>query len=317
MHESALAAHWTIDPRAIYLNHGSFGACPRVVQEKQSQLRVRLEAQAVQFFLRDLEAMHDEALAALGAFVGADPADMAFVPNASTGVNAVLRSLRFEPGDELLTTDHTYGACRDALDWIAERAGARVVTAPVPFPIRGADEVEAAVLGAVTARTRLALLDHVTSPTGLIFPVARLVGALAERRIDTLIDGAHAPGMVPLDLRAIGAAYYTGNCHKWLCAPKGAGFLHVRRDRQAGIVPTTVSHGLTVPRTDRSRFQLLFGSDRHRRSHRRALRARLHPRGRRDGARRLARGPGPQSPAGLCRPRPAVPDAGHRGARAG
>jgi len=259
MHESALAAHWTIDPRALYLNHGSFGACPRVVLEKQSQLRARLERQAVQFFLRDLEGLYDEALAALGAFVGADPQDLGFVPNASTGVNAVLRSLRFEPGDEIVTTDHTYGACRNALDWVAERAGARVVTAHVPFPISGADEVEAAVMGAVSPRTRLALLDHVTSPTGLVFPLARLVPALAERGIDTLIDGAHAPGMLPLDLRALGAAYYTGNCHKWLCAPKGAGFLHVRPDRQAGLVPTTVSHGLTVPRTDRSRFQLLFG----------------------------------------------------------
>jgi isopenicillin-N epimerase len=258
MHDSPLAAHWTLDPRVLYLNHGSFGACPRVVLEKQSQLRARMEAQAVQFFLRDLEGLYDEALGTLAAFVGGDPADMAFVPNATTGVNAVLRSLRLEPGDEIVTTDHTYGACRNTLDWVAERAGARVVTARVPFPIGGADEVEAAVLGAVTTRTRLALLDHVTSPTGLIFPLERLVPALAERGIDTLIDGAHAPGMLPLDLRALGAAYYTGNCHKWLCAPKGAGFLHVRRDRQPGLVPTTVSHGLTAPPAGRSRFQLLF-----------------------------------------------------------
>jgi len=259
MKESALAVHWTLDAHAIFLNHGSFGACPRVVLDKQAELRARLEAQPVQFMLRDLEAMCEEALAALGAFLGADAEDLAFVPNATTGVNAVLRSLRFDPGDEIVTTDHTYGACRNALDWVAERAGARVVTAPVPFPIGGANEIEAAVLGAVTPRTRLALLDHVTSPTGLVFPIARLVAALAERGVDCLIDGAHAPGMVPLDLRAMGAAYYTGNCHKWLCAPKGAAFLHVRRDRQAGIVPTTISHGLTLPRSDRSRFQLLFG----------------------------------------------------------
>jgi isopenicillin-N epimerase len=259
MHESALAAHWTLDPAVVFLNHGSFGACPRVVLEAQTRLRARLEAQPIRFMLRELEALMEEALTQLGAFLGADPADLAFVQNATTGVNAVLRSLRFEPGDELLVTDHAYGACRNALDWVAERAGVRVVAAGVPFPIATAEEAERAVLGAVTGRTRLALLDHVSSPTALVFPIARLVAALAERGIDTLVDGAHAPGMLPLDLRAIGAAYYTGNCHKWLCAPKGAAFLHVRRDRQEGIVPTTVSHGLTAPRTDRSRFQLLFG----------------------------------------------------------
>jgi isopenicillin-N epimerase len=259
MHESELAAHWTLDPNVVYLNHGSFGACPRVVLELQSRLRARLEAEPVRFFLHGLEKMYDEALAALGAFVGADPADLAFVPNATTGVNAVLRSLRFEPGDELLVTDHAYGACRNALDWVAARAGVRVVVARVPFPLSSSDEVESGVLAAATARTRLALLDHVTSPTGLVFPVKRLVAALNERGIDAVIDGAHAPGMLPLALRDLGAAYYTGNCHKWLCAPKGAAFLHVRRDRQEGLVPTTVSHGLTEPRTDRSRFQLLFG----------------------------------------------------------
>jgi isopenicillin-N epimerase len=259
MNESSLAAHWSLDPTIVFLNHGSFGACPRAVQEAQAELRARLERDPVQFFLRELAPRVADATSALAGFVGCDPEDMVFVPNVTTAVNAVVRSLRFGPGDELLTTDHAYPACRNALAWVAERSGARLVIAPVPFPLTSAAESEAAILAAATPRTRLALLDHVSSPTGLVFPIGRLIRALAERGIDTLVDGAHAPGMLPLDLRALGAAYYTGNCHKWLCAPKGAGFLHVRRDRQDGIVPATISHGWTSSRPDPARFKLLFG----------------------------------------------------------
>jgi len=165
------------------------------------------------------------------------------VPNATTGVNAVLRSLQFEAEDELLVTDHTYAACRKTVDFVAARSGARVAVARIPFPLRSDDEVISSVLSCVSPRTRLALLDHVTSPTALVLPLARLVRELSARGVDALVDGAHAPGMVPVALSDLGAAYYTGNCHKWLCAPKGSAFLHVRSDRQAELHPTVISHG--------------------------------------------------------------------------
>jgi isopenicillin-N epimerase len=240
---SPWAGLWSLDPSVDYLNHGSFGACPAAILEKQAELRARLEREPMDFLVRALPGLLAEARAALGAFVGADGNDVAFVPNATSGINAVVRSLAFSPGDEMLTTDHGYAACRKTVDYVAARTGARVVVARVPFPLREEEEVVSAILSAVTPHTRLALLDHVTSPTALVFPIERLVHALSARGVDTLVDGAHALGMVPLDLTRLGAAYYTANAHKWLCAPKGAAFLHVRRDRQKGLHPVAISHG--------------------------------------------------------------------------
>jgi isopenicillin-N epimerase len=247
-----------LEPGVEFLNHGSFGATPRVVLAAQQAWRDRIEAEPVRFLSRDVERHLADAREPLGKFLGADPDDLAFVPNATTGFNSVLRSLVFQPGDELLTTDHAYNAAKNVLEWVAARSGAKVVVAAVPFPIRGPDDVVTAVVACVTARTRLALLDHVTSPTALIYPIAQLVGELRDRGVETLVDGAHAAGMLDLDIGAVDAAYYTGNLHKWVCAPKGAGFLWVRRDRQADVRPMAISHGANSPRTDRSRFRLEF-----------------------------------------------------------
>jgi isopenicillin-N epimerase len=247
---------WPLDPGVDFLNHGSFGAAPTAVLEAQATIRQRMEREPVAFFARDLEGLLDEARAALGAFVGADPDDLAFVDNATTAVNAVLRWLPLTAGDELLVTDHEYNACRNALDAAAIAAGAHVVTVALPFPSAGPEDVVARVLAAVTPRTRLAVLDHVTSATALVLPIEDLVAELTARGVETLVDGAHAPGMLDVHVERLGAAWYAGNLHKWVCAPKGAAFIHVRRDRQARFHPLVVSHGANSPRTDRSRFRL-------------------------------------------------------------
>lgn len=264
--KSVFAELWSLDPDIAFLNHGSFGACPRIVLEKQQALREQLEREPVYFLVHELENLLDNTRNELATFVGASPDDLVFVPNATTGVNTVLRSLlategscSLQPGDELLTTNHEYNASRNALNFAAQQAKACVVVAEIPFPLESTDQVIEAVLRLVSPRTKLALLDHVTSHTGLVFPIQRLVYELSSRGVDTLIDGAHAPGMLPLNLRELGATYYTGNCHKWLCAPKGAAFLYVQADKQAGVRPLVISHGANSPRCDRSRFQLEFG----------------------------------------------------------
>jgi isopenicillin-N epimerase len=249
---------WVLDPDVIHLNHGAFGACPLPVLERQSELRLRLESDPTDFMHRQLEGELDAARAALGALIGADPDCIAFLANATSGVNAVLRSLPLERDSELLVTDHAYTACRNALTYAAERAGARIVRVSLPFPVDSADALAAAVLDAVTPHTRLALLDHVTSPTALILPLAAMIPQLRARGVAVLVDGAHAPGSVPLALAALDPDYYAGNCHKWLCAPKGAGFLYVRAALREQVRPNVISNGASMPTARRSRFRNEF-----------------------------------------------------------
>jgi len=253
---SPFSDRWLLDPEVAFLNHGSYGATPKVVLDEQTRIRRRIETEPLLFFDRQYLDDLDRARADLARFVGADEANLAFVCNATTGVNTVLNALRLDPGDELLVTDHEYNACRNALDKVAAEAGAAVVVAPVPFPLTAEDEVVDSILGHVTDRTRLLLVDHVTSQTGLVLPVRRLVVEMEARGVDVIVDGAHAPGMLELDLEGLGAAFYTGNCHKWLCAPKGSAFLHVREDLHDLVRPLVISHGANVSARDRSRFHL-------------------------------------------------------------
>ena len=236
---------WLLEEGVLHLNHGSFGATPAAVLEAQQELRSRMEANPTKYFLGgDYQRELDSARRAVAGFVGGDEAGTVFVNNATEGVNAVLRSL--EPalgsGDEILVTDHEYNACRNAAEVSASRTGARVATVRVPFPIQSSQQAVDTVLAAVTDRTRILLIDAVTSATGLVMPVAELSDAL-EPDVRVLVDAAHAPGMIDFDVAALGASYVTANCHKWMCSAKGAGFLWVRDDRRDDVYHSVISHG--------------------------------------------------------------------------
>jgi isopenicillin-N epimerase len=251
---------WTLDSDVIHLNHGSFGACPRPVLETQARWRVEMESNPVLFFMQQLQPELDRSRKVLAEFVGADPEGLVFVPNATSGINSVLRSMepRLAPGDEILITDHTYNACRNVAEVAALRSGATLVEIPVPFPLGSASEFTDAVLNRVSPATRILMIDAVTSPTAVIVPVAEIIKAL-EPEIPVLVDAAHAPGMIPLDLKTLGASFVVGNCHKWMCAPKSAGFLYVREDLREMAVPATVSQGWNAETpAGTSRFHNLF-----------------------------------------------------------
>jgi isopenicillin-N epimerase len=255
---SEFGIHWALDPGTTFLNHGSFGACPTAVLEEQSRLRALLESDPVDFYLSRGPALWQESIKTLSDFVGADPAGMTFQTNASSGVNTVLRSLALRPGDEIIVSDHVYRACRNAVDYACARSGASVVQVAIPFRPESDEQVVDLFLKAVTDRSRLALIDTVTSPTALKMPFERLTRSLQDRGVDVLVDAAHGPGLLPLDLGALGAAYVTGNCHKWLCTPKGSAFLHIRADRRHLIKPLTISHGHSAPVGADEKFRLEF-----------------------------------------------------------
>jgi isopenicillin-N epimerase len=235
--------HWLLEGDCIFLNHGSFGATPKVVLAAQSKWRSRMEAQPIRFIDRELGGHLRAAASELAAFVGAKGEDLVFVENATAGINAVVRSLDFLPGDQIVTTNHAYAAVRKTLSYVCQRSGASLVEANIPFPLDREDEVVEAVANVLNPNVKLLVVDHVTSPTALVMPVAKLVALARSHHIPILIDGAHAPGMLPLQLEELGADWYAGNCHKWLFAAKGCGFLWVKPERQNDIHPVVISNG--------------------------------------------------------------------------
>ncbi len=239
----AVRHEWSLDPDFLSVNHGSFGATPRVVLAAQQDWQRRMESQTGRFFRRVLPAALRHAAGRLAAFIGAGADDVAFVENATVGCNAVLQSLSLSPGDEVLVLTHGYGAVRNAVRHVTERAGARMTEAAVPFPRPDAEAIVASVAAALTQRTRLAVIDHITSGSALVLPLQRIIAVCHDAGVPVLVDGAHGPGQVALDMRALGADWYVGNCHKWLCAAKGCGFLWAAPERQAGLHPVTISHG--------------------------------------------------------------------------
>lgn len=233
---------WLLDPDVTHLNHGSFGAAPIRVLQEQSDWRRRMETNPVRFFDEEYRPALNQVRGRLAGFLGSEESRTVFVDNATTGVNSVLASLPLESGDEIVVTDHEYNACRNAAEAWGTRTGAAVVQVEIPYPPASPKVVVERIMEAVNSRTRLVVVDHVTSPTALVLPVEAIVAAL-EPEVPVLIDGAHAPGMLPLDLGSLGASFYVGNLHKWVCAPKGAGFLVVADRYAESVRPLVISHG--------------------------------------------------------------------------
>jgi isopenicillin-N epimerase len=237
------ADEFLLRPGIAFMNHGSFGACPRPVFATYQDWQLKLEEQPVEFLGRRINSLLAEARARLASYLGTHADSLVYVPNATYGVNIVARSLDLQPGDQVLATNHEYGAADRAWRFNCRQRGACYINQPIALPVESEDAIVEQLWAGVTERTRVIFLSHITSPTALILPVAEICRRARESGILTVIDGAHAPGQIDLALDALGADFYTGNCHKWMNAPKSAGFLYARPERQALLHPLVVSWG--------------------------------------------------------------------------
>jgi isopenicillin-N epimerase len=256
---ASAGAEFLLRPGITFLNHGSFGACPRPVFAEYQRWQRTLEEQPVEFLGRRLDGLLAEARAPLGAYLGTAPDNLVFVPNTTYGVNVIAHAFPLAPGDEVLGATHEYGAVERTWTFVCEAKGARYRSQPIALPVTSAEDVIEQLWQGVTPRTRALVVSHITSPTALTFPVAEICRRAAAQGIYTIIDGAHAPGQIDLNLDNIGADFYVGNLHKWLCAPKGSAFLYARPDRQPMLQPLVVSWGWRAITPGPSPFQDYFG----------------------------------------------------------
>ena len=256
----SLKEYFLLDPNIVFLNHGSFGATPKPVIEAYQNWQRRLERQPVLFLGRELDGLLFESRKALGKYLNVDPNDLAYIPNATHGTNIIARSLNLQSGDEVLTTDHEYGACDYTWEYVCGKAGAMYVHQHIPLPVNSTEEIVEEFLSGVTPRTKAVYLSHITSPTALCLPVEVICRRAKQVGLLTIVDAAHSPGQMPVDLQQMGADFVFGNCHKWMLAPKGAGFLYMRREIQHLIEPLIVSWGshATPETTTGSHFIDLF-----------------------------------------------------------
>jgi isopenicillin-N epimerase len=240
------ASAWAIDPDLAYLNHGGFGATPLAVLQAQREWRAAMERNPVGFLVRELPELLDSVRSRVAAFLGADPEGVVFVDNATTGTQTVIAQVRLAAGDEVLTTDHCYPAILAQLHRAVAAAGADLRIVPIPLPAESTASVSDAVLSGLSARTRLVVVDHVASCSGLVFPVEEIVAHCRGRGVPVLVDGAHAAGLLPVDLARLGADFWVGNMHKWVSAPKASAVLHVGPQWRDTLRPLVASHGLDL-----------------------------------------------------------------------
>ncbi len=255
---SGFSRHWCLKESIAFLNHGSFGACPRAVMNERAELLETIEGDPMEFLLERHQPLLRQALSRIEDFTGAEPGSIVMVENATTGINTILSNLRLSRGDSIMVSDQEYFSSNNALRETARVLGLNVVTVELPYPVPSEDSILDAFAGALVPGVKFALVDHIVSSTGMVLPLGRIIELLHGSGVETIVDGAHGPGQVPLDLRELGCLAYTGNCHKWLCSPRSAALLYVRPDFQQGFRPLVLSHLPEEFETDLSDFQVFF-----------------------------------------------------------